>query len=165
MRCALRPPTSITCPQCSYLTGAAVLCVQDELWISNEQGDIRQGDDSRLQSPKLMDIDDQPSNGAAVDPPSETKDQQKVPPMASDGPLTIPALQNRIVCMLAAAGGGPIASGLDAVVARDSITHELISNLISAVEKVFAQHGEKAPRAHLSLFPSAVRAQDPSLKL
>ena len=67
--------------------------------------------------------------------------------------------------MLAAAGGGPIASGLDAVVARDSITHELISNLISAVEKVFAQHSEKAPRAHLSLFPSAVRAQDPSLKL
>ena len=67
---------------------------------------------------------------------------------ARRGLLTSEALQARILLMLAAAGGGPIASGLEAVVARDRICHGLVYDVVVAVEKVFQEHGEKALRAN-----------------
>ena len=135
-------------PLRSYLTGASDLCVQDGLRSTDEQGAIRQDSDPRLHYPAPMDMDDQSQNGEEDDPPTETVDQQNVAPMASDGMLTIGALKERILLMLAAAGGGPVASGLEAVVPRAGNDHELISNVIAAVENAFAEYGEKALRSN-----------------
>ena len=146
MPCALAPASGP--PLRSYLTGASDLCVQDGLRSTDEQGAIRQDSDPRLHYPAPMDMDDQSQNGEEDDPPSETVDQQNVAPMASDGMLTIGALKERILLMLAAAGGGPVASGLEAVVPRAGIDHELISNVIAAVENAFAEYGEKALRSN-----------------
>ena len=134
---------------CSYLTRVVVLCVQDGLWSSDVQDGIRQGDDSRLQNLESMHIDEPSQNKAEGDPPSETKDScTDEVPKARVGLLTIQTLKERILLMLAAAGGGPIASGLGAIVERAGISHELISDVITAVEKAFSEHGEKALRAN-----------------
>ena len=109
---------------------------------------IRQGNDHRLHYLEPMDVEDPSQDQAEGDPPSESNDRTFGP---SEGPaelLTILALQNRISLMLAAAGGGPVASGLEASVPRAGISHELISKVIAAVEKAFAQHGEKALRGN-----------------
>ena len=146
MPCALRP--ALAPPPCLYLTGGVLLCVQDGPWSSDEQEVIRQGNDHRLHYLEPMDVEDPSQDQAEGDPPSEFNDRTFGP---SEGPaelLTIPALQNRISLMLAAAGGGPVASGLEASVPRAGISHELIFKVIAAVEKAFAQHGEKALRGN-----------------
>ena len=146
MPCALAPASAP--PLRSYLTAASDLCVQDSLWSSDEQGAIRQGNEHRLHYLEPMDIDDSSQNQAEGDPPSESKDRTFGPSEAPAELLTIPALQSRISLMLAAAGGGPVASGLEAIVPRAGISHELIPDVIAAVEKAFAEHGEKALRAN-----------------
>ena len=146
MPCALEPASGP--PPTSYLTAASDLCVQENLWSSAEQGDIRQGNDLRLHNLEPMAVDDEPSNNAAVAPPSEAMDCPVGLSEARRGLLTSEALQARILLMLAAAGGGPIASGLEAVVARDRICHGLVYDVVVAVEKVFQEHGEKALRAN-----------------
>jgi hypothetical protein len=52
------------------LTAASDLCVQENLWSSEEQGGIRQGNDLRLHDLEPMAVDDEPSNNAAVAPPT-----------------------------------------------------------------------------------------------
>ena len=146
MPCALAPASAP--PLRSYLTAASDLCVQDSLWSSDEQEAIRQGNEHRLHYLEPMDIDDSSQNQAEGDPPSESKDRTFGPSEAPAELLTIPALQSRISLMLAAAGGGPVASGLEAIVPRAGISHELIPDVIAAVEKAFAEHGEKALRAN-----------------
>ena len=144
MPCALEPASGP--PPTSYLTAASDLCVQENLWSSAEQGDIRQGNDLRLHNLEPMAVDDEPSNDAAVDPPSEAKDCTSLSSEARVGLLTIQALKDRILLMLAAAGGGPIASGVGAILARANISHQLISDVVTAVEKAFSEHGERALR-------------------
>ena len=146
MACALAPASAP--PPHSYLTGASDLCVQDGLWSSDEQGEIRQDNGPRLHYPEAMDMDDQSQNGEEDDPPSQATDRTFGPSAARVDLLTIPALKSRILLMLAAAGGGPVASGLEAVLPRAGISHELISDVIAAVEKAFTEHGEKALRAN-----------------
>lgn len=91
---------------------------------------------------------DETSRAFAGNPPSESINQQIGPLEASDSMLTIEALKVRVLLMLAAPQGGPIASGLRSLVARANITHQLIADIVAAVEKAFTEHGEKALRAN-----------------
>ena len=109
-------------PPCLHLTGGALLCVQEGPWSSDEQEVTRQGNDHRLHYLEHMGVEDPSQDQAEGDPPSESNDRTFGP---SEGPaelLTILALQNRISLMLAAAGGGPVASGLGASVPQGSRT-------------------------------------------
>jgi alkylated DNA nucleotide flippase Atl1 len=66
--------------------------------------------------------------------------------MQTNVPSTVRSIWWVYSIMLAAAGGGPIASGVGVILARANISHQLISDVVTAVEKAFSEHGERALR-------------------
>ena len=79
---------------------------------SDNEGGIRQTHDPLVQNKTAVVTADETSRAFAGNPPSESMNQQIGPLEASDSMLTIVALKVRILLMLAAPQGGPIASGL-----------------------------------------------------
>jgi hypothetical protein len=124
------------------------LC-QDEFHDCAGEEDILQENDQRLCTSHGVSTPAAPATKAEV-----TAEAEAVVPASGsstavekhEDPLAVPAIKERVLEMVACEGGGPRASGLGS--AANELTIGNVMDIVSAVEAVFTERGEKELRAN-----------------